>query len=107
MLQPSRRPTGGDPAPCGAVTDRLGPRAIDDTDARHRLDRLALSQELEETGPVGPACFGPLIRGEPFTKGFTLPRDTPKYNDTVKPEDWLTDYTTAIGIAGGNRRLAV
>ena len=45
--------------------------------------------------------------GEPFTKGFTLPRGTPKYNGTVKPEDWLTDYTTAIGIAGGNRRLAL
>ena len=25
----------------------------------------------------------------------------------MKPEDWLTDYTTAIGIAGGNHRLAV
>ena len=36
-----------------------------------------------------------------------LPRDTPEYYRTVKPEDWLTDYTTAIGIAGGNHRLAV
>ena len=36
-----------------------------------------------------------------------LPRDTPKYNGTVKPEDWLTDYTTAIGITGANRRLAM
>src|SRR4051812_46762620 len=70
---------------------QLGPRAIDDPDARDRLDRLPLSQELEETGPVGPTCFGPRIRGEPFTKGFTLPRDTPKYNDTVKLEDRLTN----------------
>ena len=36
-----------------------------------------------------------------------LPRDTPKYNGIVKPEDWLTDYTMAIGIAGANRCLAV
>ena len=36
-----------------------------------------------------------------------LPRDTPKYNRTVKPEDWLTDYTTAIGITGANHRVAV
>ena len=36
-----------------------------------------------------------------------LPRDTPKYNGTVKPEDWLADYTTAIGITGANCRLAV
>ena len=38
---------------------------------------------------------------------FTLPRDTPKYNGSVKPEDWLVDYMTAVGIAGGSRRVAV
>ena len=36
-----------------------------------------------------------------------LPRDTPKYNGAVKPEDWLSDYLTAVRIAGGNRRVAV
>ena len=25
----------------------------------------------------------------------------------MKPEDWLTDYTTAIGITSANRRLAM
>ena len=25
----------------------------------------------------------------------------------MKPEDWLTDYMTAVSIAGGNRRVAV
>jgi hypothetical protein len=63
--------------------------------------------ELEENNAVGPACFSPRIWEEPFHKGFTLPRDTPKYNGTVKPEDWLIDYTTDIGIAGGNRCLTV
>ena len=36
-----------------------------------------------------------------------MPRDTPKYNGTTKPEDWLVDYATAVGIAGGNKRVAV
>ena len=85
--QHGRRLALTDPAPRGLAASRLGPHAIDDTDARHRLDRLALSQELEETGPVGRACFGPCIRDESFPKGFMLPRDTPKYNGTVKPED--------------------
>ena len=62
---------------------------------------------MEESGAIGPACFGPCIREEPFPKGFMLPRDTPKYNGTVKPEDWLTVYTMSIGITGANRHLAV
>src|ERR1044071_1867442 len=28
-------------------------------------------------------------------------------NGSVKPEDWLSDYLTAVRIAGGNRRVAV
>ncbi|KAK1647766.1 hypothetical protein QYE76_065571 [Lolium multiflorum] len=36
-----------------------------------------------------------------------LPRDTPKYDGTAKPEDWLLDYSTAVGIAKGNKRWAV
>jgi len=68
------------------------------------LDKEA--QEDEE-GEAGPPCFGHRIRTEKFPKGFTLPRDTPKYNGAVKPEDWLSDYLTAVRIAGGNRRVAV
>ena len=70
-------------------------------------DRLARSLTLEEEDDVGPPCFGPRIRDEPFPKGFSLPRDTPKYNGSVKPEDWLLDYSTAVRIANGNRRVAV
>lgn len=62
---------------------------------------------MEDEGSAGPACFGPRIREEPFPKGFTLARDTPKYNGATKPEDWLTDYITAVGIAGGHKRVAV
>ena len=43
------------------------------------------------------------IATEVFPKGFALPRDTPKYDGTSKPEDWLSDYGTAVSIAGGNK----
>ena len=89
-----------------AVSECLGPRLIAENDARHRIERLQKDLH-EDEGPAGPACFGPRIRQEQFPKGFTLPRDTPNYNGTVKPEDWLTDYMTVVGIAGGNRRVVV
>ena len=79
---------------------------IAENDPRHRIEQLQKDLQ-EDKGHAGPACFGPRIRQEQFTKGFTLPRDTPKYNGSVKPEDWLTDYMAAVGIAGGNRRVAV
>ncbi|KAK1680935.1 hypothetical protein QYE76_041783 [Lolium multiflorum] len=85
---------------------RLGPR-IEPTDARDRLDRLVESRIAEEEGPAGPKCFGPRIANEPMIDGFQLPRDTPKYDGTAKPEDWLLDYSTAVGIARGNKRWAV
>ena len=75
-------------------------------DARHCIEQLQKDLQ-EEEGLAGPACFGPCIRQEQFAKGFTLPRDTPKYNGSVKPKDWLTDYMTAVGIAGGNRCVVV
>jgi hypothetical protein len=42
---------------------------------------------MEEEGLAGPICFGPRIQQEPFPRNFMLPRDTPKYNGTTKPED--------------------
>ena len=36
-----------------------------------------------------------------------LPRETPKYNSSAKQEEWLADYVTAVGIAGGNKRVVV
>ena len=87
---------------------RLGHReGVGENDARHRIDRLARSLALEEEDDVVPPCFGPRICDEPFPKGFSLPRDTQKYNGSVKPEDWLIDYSTAVSIANGNRRVAV
>ncbi|KAE8794019.1 Endoglucanase 3 [Hordeum vulgare] len=48
----------------------------------------------------------------PDSRGAISPRlhspsGHPKYNGTAKPEDWLIDYTTAVGIARGNKRVAV
>src|SRR4051812_40517659 len=86
------------------ISNRLGPRQIGQNDARHRIELLERDAQ-EEEGAAGPSCFGHRIRTERFPKGYTLPRDTPKYNGSVKPEDWLTDYMTAIRIAGGSRRL--
>jgi hypothetical protein len=76
-------------------------------DARHRLNQLADSKFDEEESSVGPVCFSPRIRIEPFPAKFTLPRDMPKYTRAVKPKDWLLDYVTAIDITGGNKRTAV
>ncbi|KAK1607902.1 hypothetical protein QYE76_031575 [Lolium multiflorum] len=81
---------------------RLGPR-IEPADARDRLDRLVESRIAEEEGPADTKCFGPRILNEPMVDGFQLSRDTPKYDGTAKPEDWLLDYSTAVGIAGNKR----
>jgi hypothetical protein len=90
------------------VSQRIGER-IDPPkdDARHWLNLLADSKFDEEESSAGPVCFGPRIRNEPFLAMFVLPRDMPKYTGTVKPEDWLSDYVTAVDIAGGNKRTAV
>src|SRR3954464_8891359 len=71
-----------------AVSARLGPRQIGQDDARPRIELLEKEVQEDEEGEAGPLCFGHLIRTEKFPKGFTLPRDTPKYNGAVKPEDW-------------------
>ena len=91
-----------------SLGDRLGRReGIGENDARHRIDHLNRSLALEEEDELGPPCFGPRIRDETFPKGFTLPRDTPKYIGSVKPEDWMVDYSTAVSIANSNNRVAV
>jgi hypothetical protein len=49
----------------GALGSRLGPRQLSPNDARYKLDRIYMSEMLEEQGPPGPACFGPRIMREP------------------------------------------
>lgn len=75
--------------------------------ARACIDLLMQSRALEVESLADPRCFGPRIGNEPFTEGFLLPRDMPKYDGSVNPEDWLIDYVTTVGIATGNRRVSV
>jgi hypothetical protein len=56
-------------------------------DARHRLNQLVDSKLDEKESSMGPICFGPRIRNEPFPPKFALPRDMPKYTRAMKPED--------------------
>ena len=45
----------------GVVGSRLGPHQLPAHDARNKLNRIYMSEILEEQGPPGPACFGPHI----------------------------------------------
>jgi hypothetical protein len=104
-----RRPHRPAPEASGArqlAHSRLDPR-VEPVDARDRLDRLVESRITEEEEPAGPRCFGPRILGEPLIDDIQLLRDTSKYDGTAKLEDWLLDYTTAVGITKGNKRWAV
>ncbi|KAK1677037.1 hypothetical protein QYE76_037885 [Lolium multiflorum] len=101
--EPRRPPQ---PAPEASGTrqpahSRLGPR-VEPVDARDRLDRLTKSRIAEEG--AGPKCFGPRIWA---SRSWTVcSRGHPQVRRTAKPEDWL-DYSTAVGIAKGNKRWAV
>nr|XP_051229428.1 uncharacterized protein LOC127347258 [Lolium perenne] len=55
---------------------------------------------------VGPACFGPMIRGEPYPVGFKGPRDIEKYDTDIDPTVWIDSYTMAMGILGYSELLA-
>jgi hypothetical protein len=44
---------------------------------------------------------------EPPVSSFQLARGMKTYDGSTKPEDWLTNYVTAVHIAGGNCRWAV
>ena len=91
----------------GAVADRLGPRQLSENDAQYKLDKIYMSKLIEEEAPQGPACFAARIRKEPPVPNFQLPRGTKTYDGSTRPEDWLSDYVSAVHIAGGNRRWAM
>ena len=74
----------------GPLGARIGYRQLGPNDAGYKLDRLRLSEILEEQGPPGPMCFGPRIMHElPPHRKFELPRTLQKYDGSTKPEDWL------------------
>ncbi|KAK1678366.1 hypothetical protein QYE76_039214 [Lolium multiflorum] len=55
---------------------------------------------------VGPACFGPMIRGEPYPAGFKGPRDIEKYDTHIDPTVWIDSYAMEMGIQGHSEFLA-
>ncbi|KAK1648903.1 hypothetical protein QYE76_066708 [Lolium multiflorum] len=55
---------------------------------------------------IGPACFGPMIRGEPYPVGFKGPRDIEKYDTHIDPTVWIDSYAMAMGIQGHTELLA-
>jgi hypothetical protein len=51
--------------------EHVGERCLPDRDARHKLDRVYLSEMIESEGPSGPQCFGPrIMREEPPVRNF-------------------------------------
>src|SRR3954464_13222523 len=89
------------------MQERIMYRNLPSNDAGLKLDRLYRSELLEEQGPPGPSCFVPRIMREPPVPNFLLPRGTKTYNGSTKPQDWLTNYATAVKLAEGNLRWAV
>ena len=85
----------------------MGHRVLEEGDARLKLDRIHMSELVEEEAIPGPACFASRIRREPPVPNFQLPRGTKTYDGSTRPEDWLSDYVIAVNIAGGNRRWAM
>ena len=57
-------------APEGALASRLEPWQLPAHDVRNKLDRIKMSEILEEQGPPGPACFAARIRREPLVPHF-------------------------------------
>ena len=93
----------------GPLGSRVGVRQVSPNDAPYRLDKLRMSEILEEQGPPDPRCFALRILREPPPQGrpFELPRTTKTYDGSTKPEDWIESYLRAVSIAGGNRRWVV
>jgi hypothetical protein len=91
----------------GPIASQLGPRSLAPDDARFKLDRIYQTELVERQGASGPMCFGPRIMGKTAPYCFQLAHGARTYNGSMKPEDWLEDYSTAVNIARGNLRWAV
>jgi hypothetical protein len=56
---------------------------------------------------MGAPCFTRRIRITPVPKGFKLPHDQQKYDESQEPQSWLSDYLQAVQILGGTREIAM
>ena len=41
---------------------------------------------------LGPDCFGPMIKGERYPAGFKGLRDVDKYEPSMDPKMWISNY---------------
>ncbi|XP_071678376.1 uncharacterized protein [Lolium perenne] len=76
--------------------------------ARNRANDRLIDEAPRQSAfnRVVPACFGPMIRGEPYPVGFKGPRDIEKYDTHIDPTVWIDSYTMAMGILGYSELLA-
>jgi hypothetical protein len=56
---------------------------------------------------MGASCFTHIVRTTPVSKGFKLPHDQQKYDESQEPQSWLSDYLQAVKILGGTKETAM
>jgi hypothetical protein len=56
---------------------------------------------------MGASCFTHRVRKMQVPKGFKLPHDQQKYDDSQESESWLIDYLQAIKILGGSKETTM
>ncbi|KAK1678370.1 hypothetical protein QYE76_039218, partial [Lolium multiflorum] len=66
--------------------------------ARNRLNDRHADEAPRQSAftRIGPACFGPMIRGEPYPVGFKGPRDIEKYDTHIDPTSGSTQMASPI-----------
>src|SRR5664279_1043849 len=74
------------------------------TDARYRLNDIYAAKEDTY---IGPKCFGPSIRSVVIPQSVgQVSKQTSRYDGTQKPDTWLDDYFTTIGMHNGGHLAA-
>jgi hypothetical protein len=56
---------------------------------------------------MGALCFTRRVRKTQVPKGFKLPHDQEKYDESQEPILWLSNYLQVVPILGGTRAMAM
>jgi hypothetical protein len=56
---------------------------------------------------MGASCFTHNVRTTLVPKGFKLPHDQRKYDESQEPQSWLSDYLQAVKILGGTKETTM
>jgi hypothetical protein len=92
--------------PRNPLGDRIGERFLPPHDARHRLDRIYLSEMVEAEVPPGPTCFRPRIMKEehwfatsscPRIQEHMMAAPSRKIDSPIKPQRYMWLEETAVG----------